>query len=719
MWLDFVWVYEGEYVSGILPSGATFSPKATEPSPSYGATDVAQGVVLGWNPGVTAATRDLYVGESFEAVDAATMSAASGLDVNSFDLGRLDLGQTVFWRVDEVNASPDRTVHKGDVWSFEVEPYAIRLASDAMTVTASSVDSGTTTPGCTINGSGLDRPNEKSALHSNEIAYVMWMSASGDPHPWLIYEFDLIQRLDQMLIWNSNHAFEAVIGCGIKDVDIQVSLDGINWISKFQTADGPPMTQGSGVGPIEAQTIDMGLVAARYVKIKILDNWSSLRQQVAVAEVQFYALPVQAQAPTPQSGSVETSPNAVVSWRAGRHTARHIVYIGTELDAVADGTAPSVTAQTNSLDTTSLDLHLGQTYYWRVDEVNEAETSTVWTGPVWRFKTPTAISVDDFERYNNFSPNRPFQTWLDGFGHSADEFFPVAYGGNGTGAGVGHDIWSLTSEHRNGDLMEEDITMKGSAQSMPFHYSNRLTTASAETTVNVADLLCGQDWSRHGIQILTLDFRADSVSEALDTTLSFTAGGDAGWFSQTAVSYDGSDAAQSRDISDYQESVMQTTVSGEGTVSFYWKISAEKWEKLEFYIDGSRQGRLRGEVTESWVPAAYTITDPGPHTLEWRYAKGSAWSGFEDCAWVDKLEWDGEGQPATMPGNTGQLYVKVNGVRVDYPGHVADIRWTKWKIDLTSLGVDLQNVTTLAIGIDGDDAEGTLYFDNFRLEPGE
>jgi len=40
----------------------------------------------------------------------------------------------------------------------------------------------------------------------------------------------------------------------------------------------------------------------------------------------------------------------------------------------------------------------------------------------------------------------------------------------------------------------------------------------------------------------------------------------------------------------------------------------------------------------------------------------------------------------------------------------------KWDIDLASLGVNLQAVTTLAIGIDGDNASGTLYFDDFRLE---
>jgi len=70
------------------------------------------------------------------------------------------------------------------------------------------------------------------------------------------------------------------------------------------------------------------------------------------------------------------------------------------------------------------------------------------------------------------------------------------------------------------------------------------------------------------------------------------------------------------------------------------------------------------------------------------------------------------------PGNTGQLYAKVNDTKVPYDGDAIDIvrpRWKQWSIALASLGVDLQDVTALAIGIDGSGAGGTLYFDDIRL----
>jgi len=64
------------------------------------------------------------------------------------------------------------------------------------------------------------------------------------------------------------------------------------------------------------------------------------------------------------------------------------------------------------------------------------------------------------------------------------------------------------------------------------------------------------------------------------------------------------------------------------------------------------------------------------------------------------------------------LYVKVNDTRVPYDGEPCDIVqpwWKAWNIDLASLGVDLLSVTTLGIGIDGNGASGTLYFDDIRL----
>ena len=70
-------------------------------------------------------------------------------------------------------------------------------------------------------------------------------------------------------------------------------------------------------------------------------------------------------------------------------------------------------------------------------------------------------------------------------------------------------------------------------------------------------------------------------------------------------------------------------------------------------------------------------------------------------------------------GNTGQLYVKINGTKVLYDGDAGDIAltgWQPWNIDLSTVG-NVSNVTSLIIGIDGANAAGVVYIDDVRLYP--
>ncbi|MHC4120443.1 MAG: PA14 domain-containing protein [Planctomycetota bacterium] len=73
------------------------------------------------------------------------------------------------------------------------------------------------------------------------------------------------------------------------------------------------------------------------------------------------------------------------------------------------------------------------------------------------------------------------------------------------------------------------------------------------------------------------------------------------------------------------------------------------------------------------------------------------------------------GDPANTPG---QLYVKINGVQVIYEGDSANLSqalWQVWNIDLASVSVNLQSVTSLAVGVQGSGATGTLLLDDIGL----
>ena len=281
-------------------------------------------------------------------------------------------------------------------------------------------------------------------------------------------------------------------------------------------------------------------------------------KQYGLSEVRFFHIPVHAKYPSPDSGATDVAIDLILGFRAGRGAVEHNVYLSADEQAVIGGNAPVTTVTETSYSPLSLDL--GTTYYWRVDEVNEAETTTTWQSDIWNFTTHDNIIVDDFEDYNDYPPNEIWATWIDGYGVSA----------NGATAGYPAPDWNLDEHYA------ETTIVHGDDQSMPFFYSNTggATYSEAERTFAVP-----QDWTATGVQTLALYFHGTS-------------------------------------------------------------------------------------------------------------------------------------------GNTGQLYVKVNDSKVLYDGDTADIQragWQAWNIELASFGTNLQSVTTLAIGIDGNGASGTLYFDDFRL----
>ncbi len=151
------------------------------------------------------------------------------------------------------------------------------------------------------------------------------------------------------------------------------------------------------------------------------------------------------------------------------------------------------------------------------------------------------------------------------------------------------------------------------------------------------------------------------IGEAVDNTnLSWSTGGNASWFGQAEEYNNNSDAAESGNVSDEQTSYVQTTVSGPGNLSFYWRVSSEEsWDYLKFYIDNTLQDHISG-VT-SWMQQTYTISS-GSHTLNWSYEKDGSISQNEDRGWLDKVVFtsttqnqapDAPTNPSPADGSTG------------------------------------------------------------------
>jgi len=92
------------------------------PNPADGAIDVKPSVVLRWDAGAVAASHDVYFGTDADAVKNATKTSPEykgpkALGEESYEPGKLLLETTYYWRIDEVNDSPD-SPWAGNVWSF-------------------------------------------------------------------------------------------------------------------------------------------------------------------------------------------------------------------------------------------------------------------------------------------------------------------------------------------------------------------------------------------------------------------------------------------------------------------------------------------------------------------------------------------------------------------------------------------------------------------------
>ena len=139
---------------------------------------------------------------------------------------------------------------------------------------------------------------------------------------------------------------------------------------------------------------------------------------------------------------------------------------------------------------------------------------------------------------------------------------------------------------------------------------------------------------------LGVDAAAPSLAEALDNTeLAFTTAGDGEWYGQADESHDGEDAARTAPLLDSEVAWLQTTVTGPGTLSFWWNVSSEQdYDWLELYVDEDRVAAISG-TNNVWQQMTVPVTGGGTHAVIWSYLKDQYTSWGEDCGWVDQVVW--------------------------------------------------------------------------------
>ena len=131
--------------------------------------------------------------------------------------------------------------------------------------------------------------------------------------------------------------------------------------------------------------------------------------------------------PTPPDGSYYPETWVTLGWSPGDFAVSHDIYLGDNLEDVENGT--SDTFRSNQTLTTTFyiagftgyaypdGLVPGTTYYWRIDEVNEADPNSPWKGDVWSFTIPprTAYNPIPADGAEFVDPNAVF-AWTPGYG---------------------------------------------------------------------------------------------------------------------------------------------------------------------------------------------------------------------------------------------------------------------------------------------------------------
>ncbi|MCP4260924.1 MAG: LamG domain-containing protein [Planctomycetes bacterium] len=398
----------------------TIWPYAIGPVPADGSYHEDTWVNLSWTAGGLAVSHDVYLGETFDAVNEGAEDTFQGNQVATFLVAGfpgfaypdgLVPGTTYYWRIDEVNETEPNSPWKGDVWSFSIPPKTAYLPEPADAAEAVGInDTLTWTPGFGAKlhtvyfGDNFDEvSNAEGGLPQGAATFSPGPLEMAKTYYWRVDEFDAI----------STHKG---------------------------------------------------------------DVWSFITEGAVGS-------------PNPAKGAVDVTQTPVLTWVPGVFADTHEVYFGADaasLELKGSGNLGAESFEPGQLEWDT-------TYYWRIDEVNNANANSPWTGPLWSFTTANFLIIDDMESYNDLDPadpasNRIFNAWIDGFGDPTN------------GSLVGY---------ANPPFAEQTIVHSGN-QSMPLEYDNSAAGKSEATLTSTSN----RDWTVNGVNRLTIWFRGDAGNTA-------------------------------------------------------------------------------------------------------------------------------------------------------------------------------------------------------------
>ncbi len=737
--------WKGKVWSFLVPPKKAFGP-----NPPDTAKFIDPKVTLSWKPGFNARLHQVYFGENRADVEAGTGGTAKGPSgTTTYTPTGLQAGTTYYWRIDEFDGA---NTYKGDVWSFSTARIGGGIRADYY-------------KGMNFENHVLTRTDPKIDFNWGD---------PGGPDPAVGDDnFSVRWTGEVEAAFTETYTFYARTDDGVRlYVDGQPLVD--SWVDRSPTED--------------FGTIDLIAGTTYSLVMEYYENtggavaelrWSSPRTPKQIVPQAALSLPVKASSPTPRSGSVDVNPTIVLTWGAGDDAASHDVYFGTGEAAVRDATQTSPEYKgSKPLGNESYDpgkLAWATTYYWRVDEVNNANPASPWVGNVWSFTTANFLVIDDFESYDA-GDNQIWYAWHDGLGYGSPGV-PPYFAGNGTGAAVGDETTPSFTE---------ETIVHGGKQSMPLNYDNN-KQGFAKYSEAEYKLTAVRDWTEEGISELSLWFRGlpgsvGSFTEAPAGTFTMTASGTDIWdvgtagdyrdefhFAYKTLSGAGSIVARVQSVQNTDPwakagvMIRETLEPGSkhafacvtpangvasqgridtGGASFnaaQGGITAPHWVKLERDVSGRFTVSHSANGT-AWSP----VTGSNPTNIQMtsnvyiglavtaHNANATCRAVFTNVTTTGAVTGQWAHQDIGIASNAAEpLYVAVSNatgnpavVVHDNPAAAQVTTWTKWVISLQELadkGINLKNVDKIAIGLGtrGNQTvpggSGKMYFDDIRV----
>ena len=693
--------FSQEEIQQVMHTSAGAYPIASRPTPPDGAIHPDTWVTLSWQAGDFAVSHDVYLGENFDDVNDAT---------NESDTFQGNQGSTFFVAGFPGFAYPDGLV-----------------------------------PGTTYYWR-IDEVNE------------------ADPNsPWKgdVWSFSIPPKT----------AYNPVPVDGAESIALNATL---NWTAGFGAKlhtvyfgeDFDTVANATTGMPSGTTTYNPGPLKAAKIYYWRVDEFDGV--QTYIGDVWSFTTLGAVGNPNPADGAIDVTQTPTLTWTPAIPAASHQIYLGDDREAVRTATTASPEYKgTKLLGDESYEpdkLAWNTTYYWRINEVNDTNPDSPWTGKVWSFTTADFMIIDDFESYTDDDPagEAIWQTWIDGFG-IADN-----------GAQVGYLLPPYA----------EQTIVHGGLQSMPLMYDNTAGVTNSEAT---RSLINARDWTEQDVAELSLWFRGlpgstSGFIEAPAGTFTVAGSGTDIWDVGTAGNYHdefhfayktltgaGSITARVESVQNTNGwakagvMIRQTLDGGSkhafaaitpsngvasqgrldtGGASFNYNqtgITAPIWLKLERDIAGNFTVTHSANGT-TWQPVAGATPQNiqmGSNVyiglaLTSHDAALTCEAVFSDVTMTGNVSGQWADQDVGIASNAAEpLYVAVSNASGN-PAVVANEdplaatidTWTEWRIPLQAFadqGINLTKVDRIAIGLGAkagvvtSGGSGTMYFDDIRL----